>query len=64
MAAKYPRFVITVDGQQAALASNHDEAWTQTLALWQPGRRVCCEPTEVSDEDGLGDPTEAGQLPA
>lgn len=48
MAARYPRFIITVDGQQASMAANHDEAWLQALTLWRPGCVVGCVPTEVS----------------
>lgn len=48
MAARFPRFIITVDGQQASLAANHDEAWLQALTLWRPGCVVGCIPTEVS----------------
>jgi len=55
MAAKYPRFIVSVDGQQAALAWNHCEAWVQSLALSQPGCVVRCEPTEVSVEAEAGD---------
>lgn len=57
MAAKYPRFIIMVDGQQAAQAWSHDEAWTQALALWRPGRVVRCEPTQLSieGEEELGE---------
>jgi len=60
MAAKYPRFIITVDGQQAGLAWNHCEAWVQSLAMSRPGCVVRCEPTEVSAEVEAG---EAGSLP-
>lgn len=48
MAARYPRFIITVDGEPAGMALNHDEAWLQALALWRPGCVVGCQPTEVS----------------
>ncbi len=54
MAAKFPRFIITVDGQQAALAWNHDEAWFQTLALWRRGCVARCEPAELVDEEEPG----------
>lgn len=57
MAAKYPRFIITVDGQQAVLAWSHSEAWMQSLALARPGCVVRCEPVEVSVEAEVADPS-------
>lgn len=65
MVAKYPRFIITVNAQQAAMAWTHDEAWFQTLALWQRGCVVRCEPTGLSVAEAeadrpQGEPGEVG----
>lgn len=59
MAAKFPRFIVTVDGQQAGMAWSHDEAWFQSLALWRPGRVVRCEPTLVSAAEAVPGEQEA-----
>ncbi len=62
MAARYPRFIITVDGREAGTAVNHDEAWMRALALWRPGCTVNCEPTELIPPD-TGIDEQQGETP-